>query len=70
MEKSCLFERFSKIGLGILFLLISIGFMLSGVTVLPIFGFVIALPFFLLSLYFFRAHMNKACQIKAATEEG
>ena len=65
MEKSCLFERFSKIGLGILFLLISIGFMLSGVTVLPIFGFVIALPFF---LFFFRAHMNKACQIKAATE--
>jgi hypothetical protein len=29
---------------------------------------VIALPFFLFSLYFFRAHMNKACQIKAATE--
>ena len=68
MENSCLFERFSKIGLGILFLLMSFGFMLSGVTVLPIFGFLIALPFFLLSLYFFRVHMNKACQIKPSKE--
>jgi hypothetical protein len=68
MENSCLFERFSKIGLGILFLLISSVFMLSGFTVLPIFGFVIALPFFLLSLYFFRVHINKACQIKASME--
>lgn len=68
MENACLFERFSKIGLGILFLLISFGFILSGVTVLPIFGFMIALPFFLLSLFFFRAHINKACQIKASTE--
>ena len=68
MENSCLFERFSKIGLGILFLLTSFGFILSGVTVLPIFGFMIALPFFLLSLYFFRVHINKACQIKASTE--
>ncbi|MGD2149133.1 MAG: hypothetical protein PVJ20_04230 [Desulfobacterales bacterium] len=68
MKNLCLFERFSKIGLGVVFLLISVGFMLSGVTVLPIFGFVIALPFFLVSLYFFNAHMNKACQIKEATE--
>ena len=68
MEKSCLFERFSKVGLGMVFLVISIGFMLSGVTVLPIFGFVIALPFLLVSLYFFRAHVNKACEIKEAAE--
>ena len=68
MENLCLFERFSKIGLGLLFLLISIGFMLSGVTVLPIFGFVIALPFFLISVYFFRAHLNKGCQIEKVAE--
>ena len=68
MKNLCLIERFSKIGLGAIFLLISIGFVLSGVTVLPIFGFVIALPFFLISMYFFRAHMNKECQIEEATE--
>jgi len=60
----CLFERFSKIGAGLFFLLVSLGFMLSGVTVLPIFGFVIALPLLLISMYFFRAHLNKDCQIE------
>ncbi len=64
MENMCLFERFSKIGAGLFFLLVSLGFMLSGVTVLPIFGFLIALPLFLISMYFFRAHLNKECQIE------
>jgi len=68
MENMCLFERFSKIGLGLFFLLVSIAFTLSGVTVLPIFGFLIALPLFLISMYFFRAHLNKECQIEGAGE--
>jgi hypothetical protein len=38
--------------------------MLSGVTVLPIFGFLIALPLFLISMYFFRTHLNNECQIE------
>jgi hypothetical protein len=68
MENLCLFERFSKIGLGLFFLIVSLGFVLSGITVLPIFGLFIALPLFLISLYFFRAHLNKECQIEEASK--
>ena len=64
MEKEmCLFERFSKLALGIFFLISAIGFILSGITILPIFGFLLAVPALLVSLYFFRAHLNRSCQI-------
>jgi hypothetical protein len=68
MKNFCLIERFSKLGLGFIFLLISVGFMLSGITVLPIFGFIIAAPLLFVSFYFFRAHLNKDCQIEEAAE--
>jgi hypothetical protein len=64
MKNICLIERFSKIGAGIFFLIISIGFILSGITVLPIFGFLMAVPLLFISFYFFRAHLNKDCQIE------
>ena len=64
MKNLCLVERFSKVGMGLFFLLISLGLILSGVTVLPVFGFLLAVPVFLISLYFFRAHLNKDCQIE------
>ncbi len=66
MKNTCLFERFLKVVLGLFFLFISAGFMLSGITVFPIFGFLIAFPLLFFSFYFFRAHLNKACQIERA----
>ncbi len=36
---------------------------LSGITIFPIFGFLLAVPVVLVSLYFFRAHSNRSCQI-------
>ncbi len=66
MKNTCLFERFLKVILGCFFLFISVGFMLSGITVLPIFGFLIAFPLLLFSFYYFRAHLNQACQIERA----
>ena len=64
MEKDmCLFERLSKTVLGIFFLITAIGFTLSGITIFPIFGFLLAVPALLVSLYFFRAHLNRSCQI-------
>lgn len=68
MKNMCLFERFSKMGIGFFFLFISIGFMLSGITVFPIFGFILAVPFLLISLYFFRVHLNKDCQIDGSVD--
>ena len=65
MKKNmCLFERISKVGIGLFFLLVAIGLMLSGITVFPIFGFLLAFPVLLVSIYFFSAHLNQNCQIE------
>jgi hypothetical protein len=65
MKKNmCLFERISKVGIGLFFLLVTIGLMLSGITVFPIFGFIFAFPVLLVSIYFFAAHLNQSCQIE------
>ncbi len=63
-KNMCLFERISKVGIGLFFLLVAIGLMLSGITVFPIFGFLFAFPVLLVSIYFFAAHLNKSCQIE------
>lgn len=63
-ENTCLFERFSKNVIGMIFLFIALGFVLSGFTVLPFFGFLLAIPVLLVSFYFFRAHLNEQCQIE------
>ena len=63
MKTNCILERFSKIGFGLFFLLTAFGFMLSGITVLPIFGFIFAVPLLIVSFYFFSTHLKKDCQI-------
>ncbi len=65
MKKNiCLFERFSKTGIGLFFLLFGIGLILSGFTVFPFFGFLFAMPVLLVSFYFFRSHLSDSCQIE------
>ena len=65
MKKNmCFLERISKVGIGLFFLLVAIGLMLSGITVFPIFGFLFAFPVLLVSIYFFAAHLNQSCQIE------
>jgi len=61
---SCYYEKISKFSIGLVFLVFSLGFMISGFTILPVFGFIVAVPFFLISVYFFRAHLNRECQIE------
>jgi len=68
MKNLCLVERVSKFGLGLFFLLTAVGFMLSGITIFPIFGFILAAPLLIVSFYFFRAHLNKSCQIEEAAK--
>ncbi|MEE8398185.1 MAG: hypothetical protein V3S89_04205 [Desulfobacterales bacterium] len=68
MKNLCIIERFSKMGLGLFFLFAAFGFILSGMTVLPIFGFFVALPLLFISCYFFRAHLNENCSIEDATD--
>ena len=64
MKNICIVERISKAGIGLFFLFIAAGFLLSGITVLPLFGFLLALPALLASIYFFSAHLNKSCEIE------
>jgi hypothetical protein len=64
MKNICIVERISKSGLGLFFLFVTAGFMLSGITVLPLFGFLLAVPALLASIYFFSAHLNKSCEIE------
>lgn len=58
-------ERILKAGFGLFFLVTSAAFILSGFTVFPFFGFLLAIPVFFLSLYFFSVHMGKNCEIGA-----
>jgi hypothetical protein len=64
MKNICIFEQISKTSLGLFFLIVTAGFMLSGITVLPLFGFLLAVPALLASIYFFSAHLNKGCEIE------
>jgi uncharacterized membrane protein len=60
----CLFERFSKLSIGLTLLAFSVILAISGFTVFPFFGMLIAVPFFIVSVYFFRAHMSESCQLE------
>jgi len=64
MKNICIVERISKAGIGLFFLFIAAGFLLSGITVLPFFGFLLAVPALLASIYFFSVHLNKSCEIE------
>jgi hypothetical protein len=60
---TCFFERISKISIGLTLLLFGLGLIVIGLTVLPIFGLILAVPVLGASAYFIRAHLNKECQI-------
>jgi hypothetical protein len=64
MKNICIVERISKAGIGLLFLSLAAGFMVSGITVLPFFGFLMAAPALIASIYFFSAHLNKRCEME------
>jgi len=65
MKNTCILERISKAGIGAFFFFVALGFLLSGITVLPLFGFLVAIPAFLASIYFFSVRLNKSCEIEA-----
>ena len=60
----CFFQTISKLAIGIIFLLFGFGAVISGFTVLPFFGFLLAVPVFFLAWYFIRAHLNRQCEIE------
>ena len=64
MENSaCYPERISKFGLGIIFSILAFTFVILGFTALPVLGIAVAVPFIGGAIYFFRAHLDKNCQL-------
>jgi uncharacterized protein (DUF697 family) len=65
-SNQCVSQNVSKYLLGLVFLGLSLVFVVFGFTLLPIIGFVIAAPVAGVSYYFFRTHLNDQCEIDAS----
>jgi hypothetical protein len=59
----CFFERFSNWGVGAALLLGGLGFLVIGLTILPVIGLLIAVPVAALGLVFIFAQRSKECLI-------
>lgn len=59
----CLPQRIAKIFIAGLYIIGTVGFIVTGFTVLPIIGFGMAIPFAAVSLYLIKAHLNQQCEI-------
>ncbi|MDY6905907.1 MAG: hypothetical protein SWH61_14620 [Thermodesulfobacteriota bacterium] len=60
--KNCVNSRLSKNLIGLILLGFSLIAGISGFTVLPVIGFIFAVPFFVAAIYFFRLQVDQECQ--------
>ena len=69
-KKDCQLERVSNVTIG--FILIGVGFLFSllGITVLPVLGFLLALPLLIIGGIFLISPRSKACLIIAEKTRG
>lgn len=63
-NRICLPERTSKLLLAVLLLIGALGFLVIGITVLPLIGFLFAVPLLALAVYFYRVHLNERCRLE------
>jgi hypothetical protein len=64
MNKSdCLYERISNMGVSIALFIIALGLCVITIVALPVVGFVIAAPVFLLSIWFLTAPRSRECRL-------
>jgi predicted membrane protein len=59
----CKQERFSSRTIGIVFLVVSILLLVIGLVVLPVVGFIFAIPLLLIGVVMLMAPESKACQL-------
>ena len=64
---SCRFERLSNFSIGLALLAFGCLFILLGVTVLPLFGFIIAVPALGAAIMFLKAERSPECSIGGST---
>lgn len=63
-DKGCAPERLSKLLLSVLLIAGGLGFIVIAVTILPVIGFLFAIPMLVLGGYFYRVHLNDRCRIE------
>jgi len=61
--KGCKQERFSSRTIGFVFLLVSILLFVIGLVVLPVVGFIFAIPLIIIGVVMLAAPESKACQM-------
>ncbi len=66
----CKLERVSNFAIGFLLMIFGLLFTLSGITVLPVIGLLIAVPVLVLAVVFLAAPRSKACAIIAQKTRG
>lgn len=59
----CVPQKLSKFMLGSLLLAAALALIIIGITLLPVFGFIMAIPVVALAIYVFRLHLNDQCEI-------
>jgi hypothetical protein len=59
----CVPQKISKLMMGSLLLVLAVGLIIIGVTLLPVFGFLLAIPVLALAIYVFQLHLNDQCDI-------
>ena len=59
----CVPQRISKFLLGSIIMLAAAGLIVLGITLLPVFGFVLALPVVALAIYIYQLDLNDRCEI-------
>ena len=59
----CVPQKISKLMMGSIMLAAAAALIVIGITLLPIFGFVLAVPVIALAIYIFRLHLNDQCEI-------
>ncbi|MBT3806014.1 MAG: hypothetical protein HOG03_15635 [Desulfobacula sp.] len=59
----CVPQKISKFMLGSFLLALSSGLIIIGITLLPFFGFILAVPVIALAIYVFRLHLSDQCEI-------
>jgi uncharacterized membrane protein len=62
-KDDCRYEVLSNWAVGVFLLFLGLAFLIIGVTVLPIIGFVVAVPALMTGAIFMRAHRSEECLV-------
>jgi hypothetical protein len=69
-KNECRLERVSNVTIGFILMIVGLFFAGTGVTVLPVIGFLIAVPVLVLAGIFLASPRSKACSIIAQKTRG